>query len=56
WLGKLPFLKGRGLGHFHRAVIGGCAYVLTKDLVHMLYRYLFYRTRIGRTVQGRKRP
>ncbi|KAJ1838747.1 hypothetical protein LPJ70_005338 [Coemansia sp. RSA 2708] len=53
-LGRLPFVR-RGLSPFSRAMIGGCAYFVVKDLVRMLYKYLLYRSRSSRYIEGRKR-
>ncbi|KAJ2125298.1 hypothetical protein GGH12_004066 [Coemansia sp. RSA 1822] len=54
-IGKLPFVRRPGLSHFSRAMIGGCAYFVIKDLVRMLYKYLLYRSRSSRFIEGRKR-
>ncbi|KAJ2778610.1 hypothetical protein H4R18_004489 [Coemansia javaensis] len=52
---KLPFVRRAGLGHFSRAMLGGCAYFVVKDLVRVLYKYLLYRSRSSRSIEGRKR-
>ncbi|KAJ2279891.1 hypothetical protein EV176_001294, partial [Coemansia sp. RSA 451] len=54
-IGKLPFVRRPGLSHFSRAMIGGCAYFVIKDLIRMLYKYLLYRSRSSRFIEGRKR-
>ncbi|KAJ2384601.1 hypothetical protein GGI23_006894, partial [Coemansia sp. RSA 2559] len=54
-LGRLPILRLPGLSHFSRAMLGGCVYFVFKDFVRMLYKYLLYRTRASRYIQGRKR-
>ncbi|KAJ1797720.1 hypothetical protein LPJ59_002952 [Coemansia sp. RSA 2399] len=54
-LGRLPMLRLPGLSHFSRAMLGGCVYFVFKDFVRMLYKYLLYRTRASRYIQGRKR-
>ncbi|KAI8324563.1 hypothetical protein GQ54DRAFT_309113 [Martensiomyces pterosporus] len=54
-IAKLPFVQRRGLSHFSRTIIGGCAYFLVKDLVRVFYKYLLYQTRVSRFIQGRKR-
>ncbi|KAJ1893186.1 hypothetical protein LPJ66_005908 [Kickxella alabastrina] len=56
-INKLPFMiRPIGLSHFSKVMLGGCAYFLVKDLVRMLYKYLLYRSRSSRYIQGRKRP
>ncbi|KAI9479386.1 hypothetical protein LPJ78_005372 [Coemansia sp. RSA 989] len=54
-IGKLPFMRRPGLSHFSRTVLGGCAYFVIKDLIRTLYKYLLYRSRSSRHVEGRKR-
>ncbi|KAI9503247.1 hypothetical protein GGI25_004263 [Coemansia spiralis] len=54
-IGRLPFFRRPGLSHFSRAMIGGCIYFVVKDIVRVLYKYLLYRTRSSRYIQGRKR-
>ncbi|KAJ2082513.1 hypothetical protein H4R24_001539 [Coemansia sp. RSA 988] len=52
---KLPFMRRPSLTHFSKTMIGGCAYFVIKDLVRMLYKYLLYRSRSSRYIEGRKR-
>ncbi|KAJ1668846.1 hypothetical protein IW140_000088 [Coemansia sp. RSA 1813] len=54
-IGRLPMFRRPSLSHFSRAMLGGCVYFVFKDLVRMLYKYLLYRTRSSRYIQGRKR-
>ncbi|KAJ2513320.1 hypothetical protein GGI11_004450, partial [Coemansia sp. RSA 2049] len=54
-LGRIPAFRRSGLGHFGRAMLGGCAYFVFKDIVRVLYKYLLYRTYSSRYIQGRKR-
>ncbi|KAJ2611951.1 hypothetical protein H4S08_002922 [Coemansia sp. RSA 1365] len=54
-IARLPFMRRPGLTYFSKAMIGGCAYFVIKDLVRMLYKYLLYRSRSSRYIEGRKR-
>ncbi|KAJ2696661.1 hypothetical protein FB645_006142 [Coemansia sp. IMI 203386] len=55
-LGKLPFMRRPlEVSHFNKVMLGGCVYFFVKDLVRILYKYLLYRSRSSRYIQGRKR-
>ncbi|KAJ1734358.1 hypothetical protein LPJ61_001108 [Coemansia biformis] len=54
-IGRLPFARRAGLGTFSRAMLGGCAYFVVKDLIRTLYKYLLYRSCSSRHIEGRKR-
>ncbi|KAJ2763639.1 hypothetical protein GGI18_006625, partial [Coemansia linderi] len=53
-IAKLPFVR-RGLSHFSKVVLGGCAYFVVKDLLRVFYKYLLFRSRSSRYLKGRKR-
>ncbi|KAJ1997633.1 hypothetical protein H4R26_005760 [Coemansia thaxteri] len=53
-IAKLPFVRS-GLSQFSKAVLGGCAYFVVKDLVRIFYKYLLFRSRSSRYIKGRKR-
>ncbi|KAJ2718861.1 hypothetical protein GGI07_005548 [Coemansia sp. Benny D115] len=53
---KLPlFRRPPVMSHFSRVMLGGCVYFVVKDLLRMLYKYLLYRSRSSKYIQGRKR-
>ncbi|KAJ1644185.1 hypothetical protein LPJ64_004124 [Coemansia asiatica] len=53
---KLPFMrKPLELSHFSKVMLGGCAYFFVKDILRILHKYLLYRSRSSRYIQGRKR-
>ncbi|KAJ2708318.1 hypothetical protein H4R19_004812, partial [Coemansia spiralis] len=52
---RLPFVRRAGLSTFSRVMLGGCAYFVVKDLIRMLYKYLLYRSRSSRHIEGRRR-
>ncbi|KAJ2769843.1 hypothetical protein IWQ56_002395, partial [Coemansia nantahalensis] len=52
---RLPFVRRAGLSTFSRVMLGGCTYFVVKDLIRMLYKYLLYRSRSSRHIQGRRR-
>ncbi|KAJ2068473.1 hypothetical protein GGH13_004895 [Coemansia sp. S155-1] len=53
-IAKLPFVR-RGLSHFSKVLLGGCAYFVVKDLIRIFYKYLLFRSRSSRYLKGRKR-
>ncbi|KAJ2777966.1 hypothetical protein GGI15_004334 [Coemansia interrupta] len=54
-LGRLPLLARHSMGHFSKAMLGGCLYFIVKDIVRMFYKYLLHRSRSSRYILGRKR-
>ncbi|KAJ2546409.1 hypothetical protein GGF44_004565, partial [Coemansia sp. RSA 1694] len=53
-IARLPFAR-RGLSHFSKVMLGGCAYFVVKDLIRIFYKYLLFRSRSSRYLKGRKR-
>ncbi|KAJ1961043.1 hypothetical protein IWQ62_004007 [Dispira parvispora] len=49
-LGRLPFVRNWGLTPFHRSVLGGCFFVLAKDILVLCYKYTSIQVQKRRTI------
>ncbi|KAJ1975401.1 hypothetical protein H4R35_003161 [Dimargaris xerosporica] len=55
-LGQVPIIRSRLPTRFHQNILGGCLFVLLKDITTVFYKYLALKVRWSRTVKEYRRP
>ncbi|KAJ1979612.1 hypothetical protein H4R34_002755 [Dimargaris verticillata] len=55
-LGQVPLVRARLPTRFHQNIVGGCLFVLLKDITTVFYKYLALKVRWSRTIQEYRRP